>query len=246
MNQGAPQPWWKAAKESSLARKAATLTPASFASPGDSFLIVTEGTVTEPVYLELFRKSLQLATVTVKIQPGRASHPKHVIQSAADEVAALARRVENKQTAVDEVEKYDHVWAVIDTDVAVREGIWSDVQQLAASRSVSLAHSTPCFEFWLLLHLKNTAPTNLINGDIAKKTVKEALGCEYSTNKEVARQVMPRFLATWADAVKRAQRVRKNHLDADTPSPGNPSTDVDLLVCALNDATPEHFRKAEL
>lgn len=54
-------PWWKA-KEISLARKAeAALRPAC-ARPGDSFLIVTEGSVTEPVYFELLRESLQLSS----------------------------------------------------------------------------------------------------------------------------------------------------------------------------------------
>ncbi len=84
-------PWWKA-KELSLQRKAAAALRAACARPGDSFLIVTEGTVTEPVYFELLRESLQLSTVTVKVMPGKASDPRHVIQSAADEVMVNPRK----------------------------------------------------------------------------------------------------------------------------------------------------------
>jgi len=40
--------------------------------------------------------------------------------------------------------------------------------------------------------------------------------------------------------------VRQHHLDAATRPPGNPSTEVDYLVCALNDAAKEHFRKIKL
>jgi len=247
MSDGAAKSWWQVAKELSLARKVVTPTREACARPGDSFLIVTEGKVTEPVYFQLLRESLQLATVTVKIQPGRASYPKHVINSAADEVTALARRVKKKQTAINEVEKYDHVWAVIDTDVAVSQGIWPDVQQLADSRGVKLAHSTPCFEFWILLHIQGyTTRADLLNGDLAKAAVEKALGKEYSTNEETAKAVIPTFLAKWPEAFQHAQRVRAHHRAASTPPPGNPSTEVDQLVCALNDAATEHYRKIKL
>ncbi len=247
MSSGAAKPWWQEAKELSLARKVAMPSRAAHAKPGDAFLIVTEGEVTEPVYFELLRESLQLATVTVKIQPGRASDPRHVINSAADEVTALARRVKKKQTAINEVEKYDHVWAVIDTDVAVRNGIWPDVQQLAKARGVRLAHSTPCFEFWLLLHIQGyTTRADLLTGTLAKDAVEKALGKEYSTNAEIAKKVIPTFLAKWPEAFHHARRVREHHLAANTKPPGNPSTEVDHLVCALNDAATEHYRKVKL
>jgi hypothetical protein len=123
-------PWYKA-KELGLERKAAAALRPACASPGDSFLIVTEGTVTEPVYFELLRESLQLSTVTVKVIPGQHSDPRHVIQSAAKEVKALARRVRKKKVAVTELESFDHVWAVIDTDVATRQEFWNDVVQKA-------------------------------------------------------------------------------------------------------------------
>jgi len=247
MSDGAEKPWWLVLKELSLARKASKPSRDACARPGDSFLIVTEGQVTEPVYFELLRESLQLATVTVKIQAGGASYPKHVINSAADEVKALAKRVKKNQTAINEVEKYDHVWAVIDTDVAVRRGIWPDIQQLAVSRGVKLAHSTPCFEFWLLLHIQGyTTRADLLNGTLAKKAVEDALGKKYSTSSETAKAVIPAVLAKWPEAFRHAQRVRTHHHDASTRPPGNPSTEVDRLVCALYDAATEHYRKIKL
>jgi hypothetical protein len=247
MSGGAPKPWWQEAKELSLARRVPTPSREACAKPGDAFLIVTEGRVTEPVYFELLRSSLQLATVTVKIKPGRASDPRHVIESAADEVKDLARRVRRRRIAVNEVEKYDHVWAVIDTDVAARDGIWPDVQQLAKARRVRLAHSTPCFEFWLLLHIQGyTTRADLLNGTLAKTAVEKALDKDYSTNAETAKAAISTFLPKWPEAFVHAQRVRQHHLDAATRPPGNPSTEVDHLVCALNDAATEHFRKIKL
>lgn len=67
-------PWWKA-KEISLKRKAAAAVRPACAEVGDAILIVTEGEVSEPVYFELLRESLQLSTVTVKVISGKASDP---------------------------------------------------------------------------------------------------------------------------------------------------------------------------
>jgi hypothetical protein len=132
----------------------------------------------------------------------------------------------------------------VDTDVAVRNHIWNDVRQLAAAKKVTLAHSTPCFEFWLLLHLVGfTTRADLVNGDAAKSGVKQALGREYSTNEETAREAIASFLAKWPESVGHAEQVRRHHHGADTPQPANPSTEVDRLVRALNDSAPEHSRK---
>lgn len=247
MSADASKPWWQEAKELSLARKAAKPSRAACAKPGDAFLIVTEGKVTEPVYFELLRGSLQLGTVKVKIQPGSTSSSIDVIDSAAEEVERLAKRRKRKETAINEVEKYDHVWAVIDTDKPVSEGVWADVVRHAASKGVKLAHSTPCFEFWLLLHIQGfTTRADLLDGKLAKKAVEDALGKEYSTNAETAKAAIAAFLAKWPEAFLHARRVRAHHLAVATKQPGNPSTEVDHLVCALNDAATEHYRKIRL
>lgn len=235
-------PWWKA-REVSLKRQAAESVREASARPGDAFLIVTEGTVTEPVYFGRLRDSLKLSTVTVKVIPGRASDPRHVVQTAADEVKELARRVRRKRTAVNEVEKFDHVWAVIDTDVAVRNGIWNDVEQKARDLDIRLAHSTPCFEFWLLLHLRMTTRADLVDGETAKRAFRHEFGRAYSTSRVVADGAFAEVLPHWPKAVLHAQQIRQHHERANTPSPPNPSTVVDWLACALNDSALAHNRK---
>lgn len=238
----AARPWWKA-KEISLQRKRAAAVRPAFAQSGDSFLIVTEGEVTEPVYFEFLRDSLQLSTVTVKVIPGKASDPRHVVQTASEEVKALERRMKRKDAAMNEVGRYDHVWAVIDTDVATRNSIWNDVVQKARDLKVNLAQSTPCFEFWLLLHVKMTTRGDLLDGDTAKKVFRFEFGSEYSTNREVTEKALASLLPKWPEAVRHARQVREHHHEANTQPPANPSTDVDKLVCALNDSAHPHMRK---
>ena len=238
------QDWWLQAKEQSLERKAQQASQNTSAAIGDTFLVVTEGTVTEPVYFEFVRSGLKLSRVQVRVTPGDHSDPRHVIRTAEKLVKLHQRRARKKLLGIDEPESFDQVWAVIDTDVAVRNGFWNDAVQLAEARGVKLAHSTPCFEFWLLLHIAGfTTRADLVNGDAAKKAVKEALGREYSTNAAVARAVFPDFVDHWPQAVIHAERVRRHHDAAGTPLPANPSTDVDCLLRALNDSAPEHLRK---
>ncbi len=235
--------WWKATKAASIERKRRQAASASAtASPGDTFLIVTEGTVTEPVYFEFLKGDLQLYAVHVVVMPGWASDPRRVVETAAEKVKDHQRRRKKGLLSVTEPQKYDHVWGVIDTDVAVRMGFWNQVMQLAASKKVKLAHSTPCFEYWLLLHLDDTTRGDLVDGNAAKRALRVALGRDYSTNEETAREAMPLFIPHWPNAVKHAMRVRRHHHEAATPAPANPSTEVDILVQALSYSAPEHVR----
>jgi hypothetical protein len=40
-------------------------------------------------------------------------------------------------------------------------------------------------------------------------------------------------------ALNNAERIRQHHADGNTPFPANPSTDVDLLLHAINDAVSD-------
>jgi hypothetical protein len=236
--------WWQVPKALSLARKARQPAPAALAKPGDAFLIVTEGEVTEPVYFELLRCDLDLLVVRIKVQPGDATDPRRVILTAERLAKEQQRKAKKGLLGINEPSRFDHVWAVVDTDVAVRNHIWNDVQQLAAARKVKLAHSTPCFEFWLLLHIAGfTTRADLVDGTAAKSAIKHALGRDYSTNKETAEVAIASFLSKWPEAVGHAEKVRLYHECAQTSKPANPSTEVDRLARALNDSALEHRRK---
>lgn len=121
---------------------------------------------------------------------------------------------------------------------------WKELKEQSLERKVKLAHSTPCFEFWLLLHVAGfTTRTDLVNGDATKRAVQHALGRDYATSELAAREAMSTFISNWPEAARHAMKVRKHHNDAGTPIPANPSTEVDLLVRALNDSALEHLRK---
>jgi len=235
--------WWKKARDESLERKVAAEAAENNVQVGDSFLIVTEGTVTEPVYFEYLLKELELSRVWVKVIPGKASDPQHVIQTAKELSNKQKEKADRGQLGVQEPRKFDHTWAVVDTDVAVREKFWNDVCQFAEGKAVSLAHSTPCFEFWLLLHFELTTRGDLLDGTSAKAAVKEKLGQDYSTNEETTRKAISTLIKSWPSAVRNAEKVRDYHFNAGTSIPANPSTMVDFLVRGLNDSASAHLRK---
>lgn len=235
--------WWKKERDASLERRQVESAATNGILLGDTFLVVTEGKVTEPIYFEFFLATLELSRVSVKVIPGWAPDPRHVINTGRSLADEQAKRWKDGQAGVREPARYDHVWAVIDTDVAVRMGFWNDVKQLADSQNVQIAHSMPCFEFWLLLHISGyTTRGDLPDGDAAKAAVKAALGEDYSTNEETTRKAIASFIRNWPQAVVHAEKVRQHHFDADTKSPANPSTDVDRLARALNDSAPVHQR----
>jgi hypothetical protein len=236
--------WWREPKALSLERKRRAKVPAALANPGDTFLVVTEGTVTEPVYFDLLLGDLQLTAVHVLVVPGDHSHPRHVIETARREADDQSRKAKKGLLGANEPATFDHVWAVVDTDVATRENVWNEIWQLAKARKVRLARSTPCFEYWLLLHFGFTMPSDLNDGEAAKSALKKAQGNDYSTNEAITRKAFGSLISKWPDAVGHAHSVRRHHEQAATPSPATPSTDVDFLVRALNDATPPHFKKS--
>jgi len=235
--------WWKKKRDESLGRKKAETLTRSGVNAGDAFLVVTEGTVIEPVYLELFLETLELSQVWVKVIPGKASDPRHVIETGRSVADEQVRRAKKGELAVTEPARFDRVWAVIDTDVAVKEGFWNEVEQLAKARKVRLAHSTPSFEFWLLLHFGLTTRGDLPNGVAAKSALKDALGRDFAPHEVTAREAIRSIIDQWPEAVGCAENVRRHHRDAATPTPANPSTEMDRLARELNDSAPERLRK---
>jgi hypothetical protein len=108
-------------------------------------LVVCEGRVTEPEYVEAFRIAHGANTVRVRVEsPG--GDPRALVDRAVElrnEAEREARRARDPNL------RYDEVWCVFDVDQHPR---LDDALAMAARSSIELAVSNPCFELWLLLH----------------------------------------------------------------------------------------------
>ncbi|WP_116245676.1 RloB family protein [Nocardiopsis sp. FIRDI 009] len=163
----------------------------------DVYLVVCEGE-TEKRYFDTMKRhpDVNLHTVHAK----RAKHPQREV------VVRSAVRARS--------DEYTEVWAVFDTD-------GDDVSHLVASAErdgVKTAPSTPTFETWLLLHLRDhRAP--LVTGGRAERALKAAL-----RTWDKGGTHFRDFAHGLKDACERAERL---HPD------GDPGTRVHLLVRSL-------------
>jgi hypothetical protein len=89
---------------------------------GDSFLIVTEGEVTEKLYFELLRKTLGFSRETVQVVHPDYTDAVGLVKSAIDFRNQQSQRTTGHKLGNRKVGGFDHVWVVFDTDVPHREG----------------------------------------------------------------------------------------------------------------------------
>jgi hypothetical protein len=117
------------------------------------FVLAYEGNNTEPIYFEKFKESKRFNNDLIYLYSLRRpkgdtkSSPKHVFNKLKKEVKDLYT-----------FEKDDELWMIIDRDS------WTDIQEISTlckeEGNFFLALSNPCFEFWLLLHIKKVSDFN--------------------------------------------------------------------------------------
>jgi hypothetical protein len=118
----------------------------AFRAPRPRFLIVCEGTQTEPEYFKEIRH-LERSLIDLTISPGGV--PKTLVERAVEMKKAA---VANAKRQKDDNQKYDYVWCVFDVD---EHPLVPEAQQKARDNSIEVALSNPSFELWALLHFRN-------------------------------------------------------------------------------------------
>jgi len=135
------------------------------------FVIATEDTYAPQRYFELF-KNPRIKTHVLPTQDGLSS-PKNVIERL--------NQVRDEHNVLDD----DELWLMLDTDHWIEPshiGNFNQVCKEALQKGYQLAHSNPCFEFWLLLHVfPLEGATQFGRCDAVKARLKEVLG-EYTKN----------------------------------------------------------------
>lgn len=207
--------------------------------PGSSILVVTEGVNTEPAYFEALKHAF--ASPSVELVPYGAGRgdPRSLTDAALAYQKKRRKDARDKKLSISQLEVFDEIWIVFDTDVLKPDKRNSGIAY-AESKGIKIAYSEPCFEYWLLLH-NAAAYTTAAMGTCAdvKPYLEKAYGWSgYDKNKEESKKLIAPLVTKQSvkTAVKASQRVRRHHFDADTPFPANPSTEVDLVIEAINKA----------
>jgi hypothetical protein len=198
-------------------------------SPGDSFLIVTEGEVTERLYFESIRAALQLSPMTVR-----------VVHPARTDAVGLVRAAIDERNRTGEI-GFDHVWVLFDTDVCARQGQLGPALELSGNEHIHVGFSTPSVEVWLYLHFRER-PGPLLDGTAAERAVAEAWGESCDKTRKTFVKLWPALQPNVSVAVSRAVQMREYHERGCSPFPPNPSTQLDKLVRALDAAVQPLLR----
>jgi hypothetical protein len=181
------------------------------------FLIICEGSKTEVGYFEDLRNALNLSQENVQIQHVDTS-PKKIVEFALGACSKKRAR-----------QWFDEVFCVFDRDNHC--SFDEAVCQINAHKKLNAITSTPCFEFWLLLHFGytdkpfNGTPNKSI-GDHAKAELKLKPGFE---NYEKSDSVYKKLSDKTENAIRNAKKLEKSSHGE------NPSTQVHLLVLALQE-----------
>jgi hypothetical protein len=182
-------------KRDSLRRRRPRLQPKS------RFLIVCEGTVTEPCYFRAVRH-VERSLIDLQIEPRLT--PKTIVERAV-ELKKQADR-DAKRRADDNL-KYDEVWCVFDVD---------DHRLIFEAKEQAKANGVEA-----LLHFQDQR-AHIECGKVQRLCVKCMPGYEKELSYDLLR-------SKYSDALRRAEDLEKWH-DARGTQAANPSTMVHRLV----------------
>ena len=212
----------KARKAEELARKFEQR------ASGKRFLIVCEGTKTEPQYFRELLGELRVPPQRVKIAPNDGNSP--------DRVVAHALSLQQEEVASGD--GYDCIYCVFDRDkhTAFTPALQQVKNRLASDMPLKAITSTPCFEFWLLLHFDfSDAPFHAAGkksiGDQAISKLKTKPGfANYAKGTKGTYSLLKPKLP---EAIKNAKKLRQVLGGQESQHDANPWTNVDELVEAL-------------
>ena len=176
------------------------------------FLLICEGTKTEPNYFKEFRSNQ-----TVVEAEGYAQDPKGLVNTA------IKRRNEERLKG----QKFDEVWCVFDRDDVPPDRFNAALSQ-AAANNIKVAYSNEAFELWYVLHFE------YLNAEIPRKDyqAKIAKHLGLPSYKKNDPSLYARLLGYRKDAIRNAARLLESY-PSPNPAQDNPSTTIHLLVEAL-------------
>lgn len=188
------------------------------------FLIVCEGSKTEPNYFEDARVFYRIGTADVEICGKECgSAPISVVEFAE-------KRYEEEKRS------YERVFCVFDRDShpSFNEAV-ARVRSRAADGFVAI-YSVPCFEFWILLHFRESRKAYVREGERSPcSALLEDLAADFPGYRKGMEDVFGRLETRLHDARRRAVRVIA---DAERTGDINPSTLVHQLIDALAALAP--------
>lgn len=181
------------------------------------FLIVCEDDKSAPNYFECLKRHFKLSATSITIAgSGGRSQPVQVVE----------RAIELKKASNDAnsgTEPFSEIWCIIDGDYGTKI---NNARFKANANNVSLAISTKCFEYWILLHFESNNISTLDCSQVIRTLRKNHLP-GYQKGKVDFSSVVTKV----NDARARAEQIRKPGIArGEPPENQNPCSDLYLLI----------------
>ncbi len=148
----------------------------------------------------------------------------------------------NDKLPYNALREFDETWIVFDTEHAKRQGRLKDGIRMAVEHGIQIAHSSPCFEFWLSLHYELKARP-MTTSRQACALFEEVAGLKkgsYSKTTGAASNLIHRLIFLVPTAVRNAERLPQHqYLE---PFSATPSTSVQSLVRSMHETLPEAMK----
>lgn len=189
--------------------------------PRKRILVVCEGEVTEPQYLDQFRRSKRNHLVVLEISREHGV-PRTLVDCAKELKNAAATRARRER---DDYLSFDEVWCVFDVDDHPNI---LEARDKAKANDIRVAISNPSFELWLLLHFCDN-PGAQHRKDIARRLGKFVP----NYHKHI---VFNDFANSYEEAFRRARQMQVLANEDGEPY-RNPTTGVFALTESIADGT---------
>lgn len=120
-------------------------------SPVKVFILAYEGNVTEPKYFDAIKYDAKFNDEIIHLEPLKRNRKDG--RSDPENVFKKLKKFYTQQKKEYNFKKTDEFWMIIDRDS------WNCLPEIVSlcksENNFFLALSNPCFEFWLLLHIKD-------------------------------------------------------------------------------------------
>ncbi|MCH7575266.1 MAG: RloB domain-containing protein [Candidatus Marinimicrobia bacterium] len=186
------------------------------------FLIVCEGTKTEPNYFEGY-KSVLPQDIALVIE-GTGTNTLALVQATIDYRDEINKRAQTDLNT----REIDEAWVVFDKD-DFPDSDFNNAINKSKSNDIKCAYSNEAFELWYILHFEylNTG----MNRSAYSKKLSSHLPSPYKKNSENMFSLLD---SKQEDAIRNAKKLAATYGRSPTPAKRNPNTLVYKLITKLN------------
>ena len=180
------------------------------------FVILCEGAITEPQYLNAFARLPEVRAVATLDIRGMGYDPRRLVEES--------KRLQNQKNQRTEGTQY---WCVFDVEAPTPHYRLREAVQMARDNRIRLAISNPCFELWLLLHYadqRKWVDNEECRGLLRTHVTSQRKGIDGNA-----------YMPLFPQALTRAMVLERLHERADRELPNNnPSSGMNHLLKAIN------------